>query len=125
MQLRSLTLRHDLVAARPSSGAHPFILLVQILFGIASNSKAFTAASVAQLVDQGKLNWTSRATAVIPGLGFADEFANKQATLKDILSHRSGLPRHDHSYRLGTTFADFVARIEHLRPSAEFREEWQ
>jgi len=98
---------------------------VQILFGIASNSKAFTAAAVAQLVDQGRLNWTSRATEVIPGLGFADEFANKQATLKDILSHRSGLPRHDHSYQTGTSFDKFVQRIKHLRPSAEFREEWQ
>ena len=98
---------------------------MQTLFGIASNSKAFTAAAVAQLVGQGRLNWTSRAAEVIPGLGFADDFADARATLKDILSHRTGLPRHDYSYQSGLSSAEFVSRIKHLRPSTEFREEWQ
>ncbi|ORY89602.1 beta-lactamase/transpeptidase-like protein [Leucosporidium creatinivorum] len=95
------------------------------LFGIASNSKAFTAAAVAHLVDQGKLSWEDKVTQLLPDLKFSDTFANEQATPIDILSHRTGLPRHEHSYQLGETPKEFVQRISGLRPSAEFRAEWQ
>ncbi|MCK7460235.1 serine hydrolase [Idiomarina aminovorans] len=61
------------------------------LFGIASNTKAFTAAAMATLVEQGKLNWDDKVVDYIPEFRLADPAITQSLTLRDILSHRSGL----------------------------------
>jgi CubicO group peptidase (beta-lactamase class C family) len=69
------------------------------LFNIASCSKAFTAASIGILVDEGKLKWTDKVTDYFPGFKLADEYITKELTIEDLLCHRSGL---------GTFFGDLL-----------------
>lgn len=61
------------------------------LFGIASNSKAFTAAAIAMLVDAGKVGWEDPVTRYIPEFRMSDPIATKLMTVRDLLVHRSGL----------------------------------
>lgn len=61
------------------------------LFGIASNSKAFTAAALAMLVDEGKLKWDDPITAYLPWFAVNDPYITRELTIRDTLSHRSGL----------------------------------
>ena len=61
------------------------------LFAVASNSKAFTAASLAQLVDQKKIKWTDKVVDYLPYFKMYDDYVTQQFTIEDLLSHRSGL----------------------------------
>ena len=61
------------------------------LFAIASNSKAFTAATLAILVDQGKLKWDDKVVDRLPYFRLQDEYAAREMTIRDLLSHRGGL----------------------------------
>lgn len=61
------------------------------LFSIASNSKAFTAAALAILVDEGKLNWEDRVIDHIPEFRMYDPYITANFTIVDLLTHRSGL----------------------------------
>ena len=69
------------------------------LFNIASCSKAFTAACIAILVDEGKLKWTDKVTDYFPEFKLADDYITRQLTVEDLLCHRSGL---------GTFFGDLL-----------------
>lgn len=64
---------------------------VHTRFDIASNSKAFTAAAIAILVDEGKLGWDDPVTKFIPEFRMADAHATAMMTVRDLLVHRSGL----------------------------------
>jgi CubicO group peptidase (beta-lactamase class C family) len=61
------------------------------LFGIASNTKAFTAASIAILVDEGKVDWNAPVVKYLPEFRVADPFVTSQLMVRDLLSHRTGL----------------------------------
>src|SRR4051812_11356000 len=61
------------------------------LFGIASNSKAFTSAALAILVDEGKISWDDKVTKHIPEFKMYDEYVTGEFTIRDLLTHRSGL----------------------------------
>lgn len=61
------------------------------LFQIASNSKAFTAACLAILIDRGKLNWDDRVVDHLPGFQMSDPYVTKEMRVRDLLCHRSGL----------------------------------
>jgi CubicO group peptidase (beta-lactamase class C family) len=61
------------------------------LFGIASNTKAFTAASIATLVDEGKVDWNGPVVKYLPEFRLADPFVTSQLMVRDLLSHRTGL----------------------------------
>jgi CubicO group peptidase (beta-lactamase class C family) len=61
------------------------------LFAIASNSKAFTAATLAILVDQGKLKWDDKVVDRLPYFRLQDDYATREMTVRDLLSHRGGL----------------------------------
>jgi CubicO group peptidase (beta-lactamase class C family) len=61
------------------------------LFGIASNTKAFTAAAVAILVDEGKLKWDDPVQKHLPGFQLYDPWVTRELTVRDTLCHRSGL----------------------------------
>ncbi len=61
------------------------------IFGIASNSKAFTATALAILVDQGKITWDDKVVKHIPEFKMYDDYVTKNFTIKDLLTHSSGL----------------------------------
>lgn len=61
------------------------------LVGIASNSKGFTAAALAMLADEGKLNWDDKVTKFIPEFQMYDPFVTQEITVKDLITHRAGL----------------------------------
>ncbi len=61
------------------------------LFAIASNSKAFTAACLAMLVEDGKLNWDDRVQKYLPWLELHETYASHDLRVRDLLCHRSGL----------------------------------
>ena len=60
-------------------------------FGIASNSKAFTATALAMLVDEGKVEWDAPVVTYLPQFALSDPFVTRQITVRDLLVHRSGL----------------------------------
>lgn len=61
------------------------------LFAIASNTKAFTAASLAILVDEGKISWSDKVKDYLPYFALYDSYVSEHATIADLLSHRIGL----------------------------------
>ncbi len=63
----------------------------ETLFGIASNTKAFTATALAIMVEEGKLGWNDRVIEYLPGFRLADPYVTQELTIKDLLVHRSGL----------------------------------
>jgi CubicO group peptidase (beta-lactamase class C family) len=67
----------------------------QTLFPIASCSKSFTAAAMAILVDEGKVDWNKPVKYYLPDFELNDTEAEHTVMVKDLLSHRTGLPRHD------------------------------
>ncbi|XP_006462727.1 hypothetical protein AGABI2DRAFT_179366 [Agaricus bisporus var. bisporus H97] len=96
------------------------------LFSVASNSKLFTALSTGLLISNEtlkeekdvNLSWSSKAQDVFGETwGLMDEDASRGTSLQDMLSHRTGLPRHDAS--------NIPRTLRYLRPSAEFREFFQ
>jgi len=61
------------------------------LFGVASNTKAMTAAALGMLVDEKKITWDTKVTDVIPEFKMYDAFVTSEFTVRDLLTHRSGL----------------------------------
>ena len=67
-------------------------------FPIASMTKPFTAMGAALLVEQGLLEWDQPIRDLMPEFRLFDDYATQHATLRDLLSHRTGLPRHDSTW---------------------------
>ncbi|MDE3272255.1 serine hydrolase [Pseudoalteromonas sp. G4] len=98
------------------------------LFGIASNTKAFTAAALAMLVDQGKLNWNDKVIDHLPEFRMYDAYATREVTIRDLLSHRAGLglgagdlsiwPDTDKSVE------EVIHGIRYLKPASSFRSQY-
>jgi len=61
------------------------------IFGIASNTKIFTSAALAMLVDEGKINWDDRVVDRLPGFQMSDAYVTREMRIRDLLCHRSGL----------------------------------
>ena len=61
------------------------------LFGIGSNTKAFTTAALATLVDAGKISWDDRVYERLPGFQMYDPYVSHEMTIRDMLTHRSGM----------------------------------
>lgn len=96
------------------------------LFGIGSCTKAFTATLLAMLVEGGKLAWDTPIHRYIPWLRLQDPIATARITARDLVTHRSGLPRHQlFWYRAGLDRSELLGRLRYLEPSAAFRERWQ
>ncbi len=95
---------------------------VHTLFAIGSSSKAFTAASVAMLVDEGKLKWDDPATKHLPGFQLFDPYSTRELTISDLLSHRSGLARGDRLwYATAYDRNEILRRVRYLKPSWSLR----
>src|SRR6476620_2608892 len=94
------------------------------LFEIASNSKAFTTASLAILVDEGKLNWNDKVTKYLPDFQVYDPWVTNELTIRDIVSHRSGLDTFSGDLLWYTTTIDtddMLRRVRYLKPVSSFR----
>jgi len=96
------------------------------LFAIGSCTKAFTASMIGMLQNEGKIDIDKPVRNYLPELKFYNEYTNDHATLRDMMCHRTGLPRHDFSW-YGSTASrnELLARIQYLEPSAELREKYQ
>jgi len=97
------------------------------LFGIASLSKAFTAASIGMLVDEGKLNWNDKVIDHLPWFELHDPYITRELKIIDLLSHRSGLATFDGDllwYGTNYTRAEIVKRIRELPIKNSFREKY-
>ncbi|MBY0504533.1 MAG: serine hydrolase [Bryobacteraceae bacterium] len=96
------------------------------LFEIASTTKAFTALTVALLADEGRLDWDDPVRQHYPTFRLLDPLANENVTVRDLLCHRTGLPRHDALwYRTNLSRAEVIARIGAAQPNKQFRQEYQ
>src|SRR4051812_41203111 len=95
------------------------------LFRIASNTKAFTTAALAMLVDEGKLRWDDRVVDHMPSFQMWDPYVTREMTVRDLLTHRSGLGlgAGDLMFWPATDFTrdEIIRRIRFLRPASSFR----
>jgi CubicO group peptidase (beta-lactamase class C family) len=95
------------------------------LFGIASNTKAFTAAALAMLVDEGKLSWDDPVIKHLPSFQMYDPYVTRELTVRDLLTHRSGmgLGAGDLLFWPSTSFTreEIVQRIRFIKPATSFR----
>lgn len=95
---------------------------VNTIFAIGSSSKAFTALALGILVDEGKLDWYAPVRDYMPDFQLYDPTATAQMSTIDLLSHRSGLPRHDLLwYGTSLSRADLFKKLRHLQPTKDFR----
>jgi CubicO group peptidase (beta-lactamase class C family) len=98
------------------------------LFGIASNTKAMTAALLAGLVDEGKLTWRTKVIDVIPEFQLPDPYVTREFTIIDLLSHNSGLGLGAGDLMIWPqttlTNADVIKGLKHLPQVSSFRSEF-
>lgn len=96
------------------------------LFAIGSCSKAFTAVTMGILVDEGKLDWDKPVREYLPSFKLKDPFATEGMTPRDLVCHRSGLPRHDLMwYGSSATRKELFDRLQYLEPNKDFRMTFQ
>ena len=96
------------------------------IFAIGSSTKAFTTMAMGILVEEGKLAWDEPVTKYLPKFALKDEVAGKRMTPRDLVTHRSGLPRHDLVwYNAKLSRPELVARLPYLEPNEDFREKFQ
>jgi len=99
----------------------------QTLFAIGSATKAFTTFTMATLVNEGMLEWDTPVRDYLPGFRMHDPVAADHLTPRDLVTHRSGLPRHDLMWYNNKEFTreDYVKRLRYLEPSADLRQKYQ
>lgn len=99
----------------------------QTLFAIGSSSKAFTTFAMGALVDQGKLQWDVPLRTYLPWFRMHTDFATLHITPRDLVTHRSGLPRHDGLWynNTSTSREELVRRIAYLPLNKDLRETFQ
>jgi CubicO group peptidase (beta-lactamase class C family) len=97
------------------------------LFAIGSCTKAFTASLLGMFRQEGKLDFDKPVRTYLPELKFYKNEMNENISLRDMMCHRTGLPRHDFSWYFFTSSSrdSLIQRIQYLEPSAGVREKWQ
>jgi CubicO group peptidase (beta-lactamase class C family) len=97
----------------------------QTLFEIGSSSKAFTSAVVAMLVSDGKMRFDERLSTYLPDFRMYDPVASADVTVRDALSHRSGIARGELAWLgSGVTRSEVLHRVRFLKPESPFRSRW-
>lgn len=108
---------------RAIGGAEP--VDANTVFAIGSASKAFTSALVGMAVDAGKMSWDDPVARYLPGFQLHDSYASRSLTLRDAMSHRSGLSRGDLTWYSGKyTREEVLQRVRYLEPSWSFRSQF-
>ncbi len=101
-------------------------LTTKTLFPIASITKSFTVTTLGMLVDEGKLSWDKPVREYLPGFRMYDSVATDELTPRDLVTHRSGLPRHDSVwYTSNFSRKELVARLRYLEPNMPLRQTFQ
>lgn len=96
------------------------------LFAIGSSTKAFTTYAMGRLVDAGELDWDTAVVTYMPDLRLDDDYATLHLKPRDMVTHRSGLPRHDLAWYNSTMrAAELVKRMPYFPFSRELRETFQ
>ncbi|MFZ0760501.1 MAG: serine hydrolase [Candidatus Sulfotelmatobacter sp.] len=95
------------------------------MFGIGSNTKAFTTAALATLVDAGKLSWDDPVYQRLPGFVMYDPYVSHEMTIRDLLTHRSGmgLGEGDLLFWPPSTYtrAEIIYKLRFMKPASSFR----
>ncbi len=92
------------------------------VFAIGSSSKAFTATAIAMLVDEGKLKWNDPASKYLPGFETFDPYVTRELSVRDMLTHRSGLERGDFLwYGTENDRDEILRRTRFIKPSWSLR----
>ena len=98
------------------------------LFGIGSNTKAFTTAALGILVDEGKLSWDDRVADRLPGFQMYDPYVTHEMTIRDLLTHRSGLGlgAGDLLFFPPSTYTrdEIIAKLRYIKPESSFRSKY-
>ncbi|TDK46150.1 serine hydrolase [Algoriphagus formosus] len=96
------------------------------LFAIGSSSKAFTSAVLGVLRKEEKIDFDARPGKYIPELRFAEPWMNEQIIIKDLMAHRTGLPRHDFSWFMfpSESKSELIKRIGFQEPFTGLRQQW-
>jgi len=90
---------------------------------IASNSKLFTAIAAGMLVEQGTLTWDQPVRQAVPAIQFYNDQLNNNITLRDMLSHRTGVTRHDLIwFKSPFTRKELFEKLKYLEPEQPMRE---
>ena len=97
------------------------------IFAIGSSSKAFTTFAMGTLVDQGKLKWDTPVRSYLPWFRMKDDAVTLRITPRDLVTHRSGLPRHDLLWynNAVATREELVRRVAYLPLNRDLRETFQ
>ncbi len=101
----------------------------ETLFRIASTTKAFTSAALAVLVDEDVLHWDDKVIDYLPGFRMSDPWVTGEFTIRDLLTHRSGLSLGAGDLMLwpepsGFTRMELIHNLRHLKPVSSFRSEY-
>ncbi|WP_169747575.1 serine hydrolase [Belnapia moabensis] len=116
---------HALCYGRRDASVHDAVT-PRTRFAIGSLTKPFTATTIARLVEAGLLSWDVPVWRYLPEFRLQDPIAGAEATLRDLLSHRTGLPEHELTwYGRGPTLRDIPERLRAIAPTAPFRSRWQ
>ncbi len=108
----------DVKAKRP--------VTTKTVFPIASITKSFTVSTLAGLVKQGKLAWDTPVREYMPDFRLYDDVLTSRVTPRDLVTHRTGLPRHDAAwYNSPLDREDLYSRLRHLEPSKDLRTTYQ
>lgn len=95
------------------------------MFQIASMTKSMTAAALAILVDEGKLGWDDKVIDYLPGFRLYDPYVTREFTIRDLLTHRSGLALGEgdllHWPDAKSTRAEVIKGLRYLKPETSFR----
>lgn len=99
------------------------------LFGVASNTKAFTAAALGILVDQKKITWDTKVSDIIPEFKLYDPYVTNEFTIRDLLTHRSGLGLGAGDLMIfpdsnSTTKSELIHNLRYLKPVSSFRSKY-
>jgi len=93
------------------------------MFPIASNTKLFTAVAAGFLVEEGKLTWNEPIRQSVPSIEFYNSELNNTVTLRDMLSHRTGITRHDSIwYKSDYNEKELFSRLKYLEPKEPLRQ---
>ncbi|WP_414583481.1 serine hydrolase [Scytonema sp. PCC 10023] len=98
----------------------------QTLFAIASCTKPFTTMAMSILVERGLLDWDKPVRNYLPTFKLYDSYATEHITPRDLVTHRSGLPRHDAVlFQSPFTRKEIIDRLQYLEPTHELRTVFQ
>lgn len=97
------------------------------LFNHGSTGKAFTAFLIGTLVDDGLLDWDGLVVDYLPDFRLSDPYITSKVTVRDLLTHRTGLPSHEFAWVANPSLprAELVRRIRYLELNRDLRQQWQ